>query len=193
MTQKIAEKIVDIMQMELLIRPEQREYYIYAVLLLIEKWLTLGTIIGIGILKGIIIQTLLFLGVFLSLRKYTGGFHASKFWQCYIGTVVVYILITFICPIFLLHIEMLMGCFVLAVIYIAVVGTINHPNMGLNNFEMAESKHTARCTLFIESTVITTLWFLDIDRLSIGYMTVAIILCASLLAISKLVGQEVRR
>lgn len=84
MMEKIANAIVREMEKEKLLDHEMNEYYVYALVTLVERWLTIGTIICISFIYNNLLPTVLFLMFFLSLRKRTGGFHAKNFWQCYL-------------------------------------------------------------------------------------------------------------
>ena len=72
------------------------------------------------------------------------------------------------------------------------MGTINHPNMDMSKSELRESKKAARLLILIEVMIIAVLVYLKADLLYIGYMSVAIILCAFLMCLAKIIKQEVR-
>ena len=79
----------------------------------------------------------------------------------------------------------------LAIILIYVIGTINHPNVDMNKSELQESKKAARLIVIMEVMIIAVLVYLKADILYIGYMSVAIILCAFLMCLAKIIKQEV--
>ena len=93
MIEKMALKIVNQMEKQKIISKSNCEYYEYALIAMVENAITVGTMLLLGMLFGKILQTICFLLFFLSLRKRTGGFHADKFWQCYLGTVITFIVI----------------------------------------------------------------------------------------------------
>ena len=71
------------------------------------------------------------------------------------------------------------------------MGTINHPNMDMNKSELRKSQKAARLLVFVETMVIAVLVFLKADLLYIGYMSMAVILCAFLMCLAKIIKQEV--
>ena len=170
MVEKIAIRIVGRLKEECLINATDEEYYEYAVITIIERYITVITLLLLGMAYGQILPTVCFLCFFLSLRKRTGGYHADKFWKCYLGTAVTFI----------------------AVIEIEVIGTVNHPNMDMDVHELQESKKAARLVVLLEAMVIVSFIFLRIESVYIGYMSIAIILCAFLLCLAKMIKQEVR-
>lgn len=79
----------------------------------------------------------------------------------------------------------------LAIATILVIGTVNHPNIRMNALELSESKKAARILVILQGSVIYFFVFLKSDMLYIYYMSIAIILCATLLCLSKILKQEV--
>lgn len=80
---------------------------------------------------------------------------------------------------------------IFAIILICIMGTINHPNMDMSKSELQESKKSARLVVIIEAMLIAVLAYLKTDILYIGYMSVAVILCAFLMCLAKIIKQEV--
>ncbi len=125
------------------------------------------------------------------MRKRTGGFHANKFWQCYLETVIVYIVIIQSVPILCRNQDVMYAMLFLAIVLICIVGTINYPNMDMSKNELQESKKAARLIVLMEVMVIIFSIYFKVNILYIGYMSVAIILCAFLLCLAKIIKQEV--
>ncbi len=191
MIEKIALKIVNQMEMQKIINKSSCEYYEYALITTIEKSITVSTMLFIGLIFRQFFQTVCFMVFFLSLRKRTGGFHANKFWQCYLGTVIIYITIMQIVPILCRNPVIMYGLLFLAILLICIMGTVNHPNMDMNKRELQESKKAARLLALIEVMIIVVLIYLKSDSLYIGFASVAIILCAFLMCLAKIIKQEV--
>ena len=191
MFEKIANAIVEQLEKEKLIEKCMKEQYLYALLTMTERWITITTIVVISLISNLFVPTCLFLLFFLSLRKRTGGYHAEKFWQCYLGTIGTYIFIVVLCPAMLKYLTLMNIMVLMSVILIAVIGTVNHPNMAMNDLEFSESKKSARYRLLLECMVMSAFYFMGIDNIYMGYMSFAIILCAILLAVAKVLGQEV--
>lgn len=192
MIEKMALKIVNQMEMQKIISKSNCEYYEYALIAMVENVMTVGTMLLLGMFWGKFLQTVCFLVFFLSLRKRTGGFHADKFWQCYLGTVITYIAVIQIMPAFCENPAVMYGMLLLAIILICIMGTINHPNMDMNKSELQESKKAARLLVLMEVMIIAVLVYLKADILYIGYMSVAVILCAFLMCLAKIIKQEVK-
>lgn len=193
MIEKMALKVVNQMEAQKIISKSNCEYYEYALIGMVEQAITVGTMLLLGLLFGQFLHTVCFMVFFFSLRKRTGGFHADKFWQCYFGTVIFYIAIMKIVPVLCGKPTVMYGLLFLAMILICIMGTINHPNMDMNKSELQESKKAARLIVLMEVMIIAILVYLKADILYIGYMVVAIILCAFLMCLARIIKQEVEK
>lgn len=191
MIEKMALKLVNQMEMEKIISKSSCEYYEYALIGMVEHVLTVGSMLILGLIFRQFLPTICFMVFFLSLRKRTGGFHANKFWQCYLGTVIFYIAIMQIVPILCRNQTVMYGLLFLAMFLICVMGTINHPNIDMSKSELKESKKAARLMVLMEALVLVALAYLKVDILYIGYMSVAVILCAFMMCLAKIIKQEV--
>lgn len=192
MIERMAAKIVNQMEEQKIINKSNCEYYEYALIVIVENAVAIGTMLLLGLLFRQFLHTVCFIVFFISLRKRTGGFHANKFWQCYLETVIVYIAVIKSVPIICRNPAVMYRILFLAMILICIIGTINHPNMDMSKNELQESKKAARLLVLIEVIIIAVLSYLKADLLYIGYMSVAVILCAFLMCLAKITKQEVK-
>lgn len=146
----------------------------------------------IGMLFKQFVPTVIFLLFFLSLRKRTGGYHADKFWQCYLATIITYIGIIQMAAVLAEKTYIMYAILLLAVLVIEIIGTVNHPNIDMNKNELQENKKSARLLVLMEAAVIVLLVILEINRLYVSYMSIAIILCSFLMCLAKMLKQEVK-
>lgn len=191
MIEKMALKLVDQMEKEKIISKSSCKYYEYALISVAEHAITVGTMLLLGFIFRQFLPTICFMVSFFSLRRRTGGFHANKFWQCYLGTVITYIVVMQIVPMLCKKPTSMYGLLFLAILLVCIMGTINHPNMDMNKSELRKSQKAARLLVFVETMVIAVLVFLKADLLYIGYMSMAVILCAFLMCLAKIIKQEV--
>jgi accessory gene regulator B len=181
------------METKKIIEKSNSEYYEYALVSLAERIIAVGTMLAIGILFEQFIPTIIFLVFFLSLRKRTGGYHADKFWQCYLVTIITYIGVIKVAVALSEKSSVAMyAILVLAVLIIEVIGTVNHPNIDLDKGELRETKRAARLLVLMEAAIIAMLVALGINQLYVSYMSIAIILCSSLMCLAKILKQEVK-
>ena len=86
MIDRFIAKLIDNMISSDIISGDDKEAYIYAYTIMLEKVLTLITIGIIGIVLHRLVYIIIFLCIFMLLRRRTGGFHLETFGQCFIGT-----------------------------------------------------------------------------------------------------------
>jgi len=192
MIEKIAIDLVDQMTETKLIHKDKAERYIYVAICWMEKFITIGTIILISIAVEKFLPTLFFLLFFLGLRKRTGGYHLDKFYQCYLASVLSYLVILGISTSLVGYPQLILGMLLFAMSVIGIIGTVNHPNMHMDSAQLAESKKEARIILLLEGSIIYCCVLLGADLIFISYMAIAVILCAALLCIAKILKQEVK-
>lgn len=192
MVEKAVLKLVNRMERENIIEKADREYYEYALITMTEHMIAVGSMLMVGLFFHQFVSTVIFLIFFLSLRKRTGGYHADKFWQCYLLTVVTYVGVIQAAFVLVEKPFMMYGILVWAVLVIEMIGTVNHPNMDMDQHELQETKKAARLLALIETGVIVVSAVLEINRLYVCYMSIAMILCSALMCLAKILKQEVK-
>lgn len=192
MIAKAVEYLVNQLVENELIEQVQREEYLYSLECFIEGILTTGSLLILGICFGKFIPTIGFLIFFFSLRRRTGGFHLNTFGGCYIGTLVLYVLIIVLAKYIMNEPILLALLTVCAGVSILIIGTVNHPNIDMSKEELNAAKSSARLLVSLLMMLVGYLWWVGANMEIIIYMCLAIILCASLLLIAKLIKQEVR-
>ena len=165
---------------------------IYTFICFAEKFITIGSIMLISLITNNLLPTLFFLIFFFELRKRTGGYHLDKFYKCYLATIATYLTVMFTGEELSNYPRLLLVTVVIAVTYIVIIGTVNHPNMHMNSEEFTESKRLARIIVLLEACIILGFVLLGAGMIYTSYMAIAVILCAALLYISKILNQEVR-
>ena len=73
MVKNIVNAIVEQMEKENLLNIEMKEYFTYSIAMIIEKWITIISVLFVGGIFKQTVQMMLFLFFFLLLRKWTGG------------------------------------------------------------------------------------------------------------------------
>lgn len=186
MIDELIEKIVDSMINTDIISKDDKEAYVYAYTITLEKILTLITIGIMGVVLNRLVNIIIFLCTFMFLRRRTGGFHLETFGQCFMGTNLICVIIEVCDFIWLKYMPVVMVFCMVSVIYILCVGTVNHPNLALDDSELMESKKRARIVVVLEVLLTIVLCIVGVDRTITGYMAMGINICALLLVMSKI-------
>lgn len=193
MVEEMVLKLVNQMEVKKIIEKSNRDYYEYVLIMMIERIIAIGSLMIVSVIFKQFFPTIAFLTFFLSLRKRTGGYHADKFWQCYLLTMITYIGVILAAPILSENPHIMYTLLFFAVLVIEGIGTINHPNINLDESELWETKKAARLLVLIEVGIIAVLIVLKRNQLYVSYMSMAIIMCSSFMCLAKIIKQEVRK
>ena len=183
MLDQIIKNCLDQMQEKNLIMEDNREYYQYAMELLVEESLTVGTILVVIICMQEFVNGVIFLISFLALRRRTGGFHMKTF-KAFIGVLLVK-------NIMYTYSKLLLVFTCIAASYLLIVGTMNHPNIDMDKIELLASKKCARMVCIIELLmIIVGMQIRNFEEISI-MISLAIILCSVSMKLAQLVRQKI--
>lgn len=186
---KLAELIQQMIE-ERLIESNEKEKYMYVYTCIVEKILTVGSILILSIIRNNLIPAIFFLIFFFTLRKRTGGYHADTFIQCYFGTIIIYFMVSELSYFLQNHVLYVMIITLVALFIIEFIGTINHPNIKMNQDELMQSKKAARINGIVEECIIIFLVLIKVNSVFVLHLAFAVILCATLMCIAKLIKQE---
>ncbi|MBD5466492.1 MAG: accessory gene regulator B family protein [Lachnospiraceae bacterium] len=172
--------------------PAQKEDYVYAMVMAMEKWITLSAIIVIGVYFRVVISTIFFLIFLFAIKRRSGGFHANNFETCFLVTIGTYVgFVTLLMPIMLKTIELTYIALSISIVILELIGAVNHPNMNWNMEEYMESKSASRLVVAMEGMFIIVFVYLGGNEEVIVFMAFAVIISALLLLLAKISKQEV--
>lgn len=170
-----------------------REEYVYGLEVMIGKIANYSTLLLIAILSKTLVPSMFFMIVFFSLRGRTGGFHAKTPLQCYMGTIVIYLLIIYVMvPLIVGKIWIYAGILVLSWIIIWLFAPVNHPDLDLDNQEIEECKKSVKWLLLLITLCMAAAVILDIRTVCIAYGVVGVGMDTILICIAKILKQEVK-
>lgn len=193
MTERSIRRIVNLLIKNGLVSETEYENFVYVLLGDAESLIVIVSILLLGIIIGQAMPTIGFLICFFALRNRTGGYHMDSFCKCYWGTMVLYLLISGIVCVASEYTGVFLGSAAIAMAVILLFGSINHPNIDMENDELQESKTMSRIIVSMEFCVILFLVWMGNAEVIVAYLSLAIVLCAILLIMAKVSGQEVKR
>lgn len=140
MEHKWAMQICKKLLKEGVISSEQEEIYIYGFELILSFLTCTAIILIIGIILEQLINTLIFLFLFILIRRCTGGFHAKTHLQCQLYTICFYLTVILLS----IHTAVPLWSYVLLAIaggtIILWLGPIENPNKTLTLLEKQKNK-----------------------------------------------------
>ena len=170
----------------------RKDEYIYVIETSLEKFLSYTFILAIAVLTGSLLQSIIFLVLFINIRGKTGGFHMNTYVKCLVSTIVLYLLLSsVVIPVLFNYYTASYFIFCYSILCIIFIATINHPNMNMSEREFKEKKKVARLEVFIHWQFISVLYITLPRNDYILYAMSADILCAILMIVAKIKKQEV--
>lgn len=98
MTERLAARMVASAIATGAIGEEEREIYLYAYQLAIEQIVGWAFVVLLAVLFGCLAGAMLFIGCFVALRMYVGGYHAHSYGACFSITAVTFTVFCLIVP-----------------------------------------------------------------------------------------------
>lgn len=92
---QISEKILEFTSEHLDISPEMKEVYQYGIEITISSMLNVTLVLLCSLILGNIIAGILYLFIFIVLRSFTGGYHATTYFRCNLTFVSTFIITYF--------------------------------------------------------------------------------------------------
>ena len=176
MTKKVADYLTNNMCLEGVIIEHDKSVYSYFIQIIIERTIGFLTIYIIALFQSCLFETVIFTLSFSELRKYTGGYHANSFIYLFLFK----------------YAQINVIAVVISSIVIFIVGVVNHPKMALNKKEYSQNKKHARIAVFCELLVILIFYLMGIAKKYVIFLSFGMILCAALIILAKITGQEVK-
>lgn len=159
----ITNRIIDI---------EERDIYIYGLELLISTLFTSISILLLAYFIGEMPSAVVFLMVHFLLKSYTGGYHANRYYVCYIYSLLTFLVLIIIKNSFLPTYKPLVGALLL-IVSIAIIfkfAPVTNKNNPKTEEEIARNKKVARKRVLILSFLSIIGQALKIEPVDIWFM-----------------------
>ena len=183
MIQKIVEKLINKQSQNYAMTKEDEKIYRYGYILLCEVALNLVIALTIGIVFSKTKEIMLFLGIYIPLRSFCGGWHAKKIWQCTVISNAILLLQVY-------GVENTRNCLSISgmlvisslnMIFVCLVAPVETKTKKISQEKKKIYKRKLKLILFLHviAMIITTLF--DISEFIFSMMLAYIILSAMLL------------
>lgn len=104
-----------------IIKSEDRELYEYALNITISAVIHILTIIVLGMIFGLVVESIIFYLCFIAIRKFAGGYHAETAGRCYFFSVLLSVLLLVVLKLLVCNISNIVVAIVFAVELISLV------------------------------------------------------------------------
>lgn len=150
---QIAERITEELEVNQIIKSEDRELYVYGLNQGITIMLNMITTLCIGLLFGCVVELFVFMAAYIPLRSFAGGYHAKTPLRCYLSSIVMLIIVSVAIQYVTLEIWMHYVIVAVSAITIGVLAPVEDRNKPLDEMEMKVYKQRSISILIIEIVV----------------------------------------
>ena len=189
MINKIAKRVCNSLIKHGTVNSDLEEVYVYGIELLLSFLFSVSLIIAIGFCAGKTIETLVFLIMFIMIRKFTGGFHASTYLKCQICTISSYLIALHISVEFELPIIAKALLIIIGTATVSLIGPIENPNKPIDKESMNRYK-TIGTFMFVGFGIIGLLLSYSLPGIS-NLMIYALTLILLLMLVS-FIGRRIK-
>ena len=137
---KLARKLTAKLLIQNIIPEDYSDIYIYGFELLLSFLFSTSVIVLAGVLCGRLLQTIVFLTVFIVLRSFTGGYHALQYWFCSVVTFSVFGLVLLISEFVKVSMFFYILLSLIGIVTIALVVPIENSNKPLTEVQKKKYK-----------------------------------------------------
>lgn len=95
MLKMLAEEISLQLVISKIISIDNRSYYTYGIEIVLENIITFLSILIVAILTNSLLISIVYIIVYCPIRSYVGGYHCKKFYQCYLTSLTLFILLIY--------------------------------------------------------------------------------------------------
>jgi accessory gene regulator B len=159
MIQRITDKLVDFLVEKEIIRNDDREIYIYGLLALFSTVMNFFLVLFIGIVAGLLHETLIFLLGFALLRCYCGGYHAKTQSGCVLSFTAIYVFSMMVYHFMPIEYDRLFSLLSagICLIFIFVFAPIEHKNRTFEGDEYKQFRLASRIIALIYCVIICSI------------------------------------
>lgn len=176
-----------------IIEESRYEMYEYKLICWLESLFVIISLLIVGLICHCMINCVAFIVCFFSIRNHTGGFHLDSLWKCYIGTMLIEVLgillITRMSD--FANVALCIFCIV-AYVIIMIIGTLNHPNINMNETELILSKKMARTIASLFFLLILFMKWIQAANETILFLEYAMTICGGLVLLGRVCGQYIK-
>lgn len=110
------------------ISEELKDVYVYGFQLLISFVFSTSLVLFIGVALSKLIETLMFLIVYILLRSFSGGYHSKTYFMCTIITICVYLIVVLFTSFLDVNLIAYLSLLFIGTVLLLLLAPVKHPN-----------------------------------------------------------------
>ncbi len=168
MKRNVSARITDSLVSAGAVPSEDKALYEYGIRMGIWMVINVATAVLIGLLMGMLWQSIVFLLAYNPVRTYAGGYHASNSFTCYLLSIPMMLAVLFGIKLVPWGNYILMTSLLCAVILIEILAPVEDSHKPLNGREKVVYKGRARFYSLILTGAAIILWFIGMKQSSLS-------------------------
>lgn len=146
---------------------ENKEIYTYGIEQTFILLMNIVTTLVIGLCFGMLWQSIIFMLIYLPLRSFAGGYHASTVFRCYVVGIVLSVIFLLINKYVSNTDYTIIGMTVIASLIIFIIAPVETSNKPLDHLELSMYKKRTRIILFSDICIIAILLAFDLNSIAL--------------------------
>ena len=185
----VSKRLVEFFVANDIIKGEDKELYEYALSITISAVIHILTIVVLGIIFRLVVESIIFYLCFIAIRKFAGGYHAKTASTCYLFSVLLSAILLIVLKLLIYNISYIIAVTVFTVSFISLVciwimAPLDTENNPLSEKEKSVYKKVTRIIALIIFIVFLIFFFLNQYNIAIS-MGFGIFMSALLLTMRK--------
>ena len=181
MFNRVSERITENMVKHSTVSPEDKELYLFGVQQGLSILLNIATTVAVGLAFGVFWQLLLFMGGYIPLRSFAGGYHAKTPLRCYVLSILILVAVALMTKYVVLHIFVQVGLLLSASVIIIALSPVGNDNKPLDELEKKVYKRKAVGICTFEFAIGIFLLYIGLRAVSVCVTWSLTVVCFMLL------------
>ncbi|ROR25255.1 accessory gene regulator B [Mobilisporobacter senegalensis] len=169
---------------------ENKEIYVYGIEQLFILIMNIVTTLIIGLCFGMLWQSIIFMLIYLPLRSFAGGYHASTVLRCYVVGIILSVIFLSINKCIPDASTIIIAMTVIASLIILLLAPVETSNKPLDQLELSMYKKRTRIILLSDICIITILLAFDLNSIALC-IGVALMVLSFMVVLGKRINSKI--
>ena len=155
---QVVTRIVNWLVGEKIISEEERDIYTFGLRQGIIYLINIATFVVIGLLARTLWGVIIFIGIYMFVRRYAGGYHVVSEVGCYLSSTVIITFVAWMLGSYQFNYQILIGVALIVTLIMIQLGPVEDAHKPLDSIEVQVYGHRLKVSLLLEWCLIVTAW-----------------------------------
>lgn len=175
-----------------MVQADNREICRYGIQQIFTILLNMAVTLTIGILMGMVLESILFTAAYIPLRRYAGGFHAKTPRRCCVFSAVLIAAVLLGMKYITVTPYLMVGAWIVFGVIIALLSPIEDRNKPLDELEVKVYRRRAIAVFCVETALMIGLILLNLHRFALCVIWAVAVSCA-MVVLGKIKNERLKR